>query len=143
MGMKWLPVVLAASMLAACGTASSLSAPADPARDKLLAAADRAAKANGGTARHVEAVETTRAKAADLDGHSNRDQTEAIWVVQVSGDHYICGACSMPPGAKAPEGDYITMVLRASDYESTDGGMGPRAANLASMGDVEVLRNDG
>lgn len=140
MSMRWLPVLLAASTLSACGTASSLSAPADPARDKLLAAADTAAKANGGTARHVEVVETTRARAADLDGHSNRDQNEAIWVVQVSGDEYVCNFCHGPRGAKPPTGRYIHLLLRASDFAVTDSGLGSGADDLSPLGDVQVLR---
>src|SRR5947208_3159628 len=100
--------------LAACGSMSaSLKAGGDSTKDRLLAAADAAAKGNGGKARRVEAVETTRGKAADLTGHSNLDQSEEIWVVQVSGDHYICGACSTPARGPAIEGDYITMVIRA------------------------------
>lgn len=107
--------------LSACGSQSATLAAhrSDSTNGRLLAAADAAAKSNGGEARRVEAVETTRGKAADLTGHSNLDQSEVVWVVQVSGDHYVCGACSMPAGATAPKGDYITMVLRASDFEST------------------------
>ncbi|MFN2538197.1 MAG: hypothetical protein ABR549_08600 [Mycobacteriales bacterium] len=130
--------------LAACGTSSALSSGTDdPVKAKLLAAADAAAKHNGGEAKHVEAVETTRGKAADLTGHSNLDQSEAVWVVQVSGDHYVCGTCSVPAGASGPQGDYITIVLRASDFEGTDGGLGPRATDLAALGDVQVLRDNG
>jgi hypothetical protein len=133
-------VVLA---LSACGSASSsLSAgTGDSTKDRLLTAADAAAKSNSGEAKHVEAVETTRGKAADLTGRSNLDQSEVVWVVQVSGDHYICGACSMPAGASAPQGDYLTMVLRASDFQSTDGGIGPHATDLSALGDVQVLRD--
>lgn len=132
-------------LLSACG---SRSAPLsddedDSTRVRLLAAADAAANNDGGVARRVEAVETTRGKAAELTGHSNVDQSEVIWVVQVSGDHYVCTACSMPAGARAPQGDYITMVLRASDFESTDGGIGPRATDLTGLGDVQVLRGAG
>jgi hypothetical protein len=131
--------------LSACGSASAaLSAGVgDSTKDRLLTAADAAAKGNSGEAKHVEAVKTTRGKAADLTGHSNLDQSEAVWVVQVSGDRYICGACSMPSGASAPQGYYITMVLRASDFVSTDGGLGPRATDLSALGDVQVLRDHG
>jgi hypothetical protein len=130
--------------LSACGSQSaSLAANGnDSTKARLLAVAEAAAKGNGGEAMRVEAVETTRGTAADLTGHSNLDQSEDIWVVQVSGDHYICGACSMPRGATAPTGDYITVVLRASDFESTDGGLGPHATDLAALGDVQVLRGE-
>ena len=129
--------------LSACGTQSGTAAGDvgdEATKVRLLAAADAAAKGDGGVARRVEAVETTRGKAADLTGHSNLDQSEALWVVQISGDHYVCSACSVPYGAAAPEGDYITIVLRASNFENTDGGLGP-ATDLAPLGDVQVLRS--
>jgi hypothetical protein len=130
--------------LSACGSQSaSVAADGDEsAKARLLAAADAAAKRNGGEAKRVEAVETTRGKAADLTGHSNQNQSEGVWVVQVSGDHYLCGACSVPYGGTAPKGDYVTIVLRASDFESTDGGLGPQATDLAALGEVKVLRDD-
>ena len=136
-------VLLAALTLTSCGSGSapSLGDEKVPDRNRLLAAADAAAHSDGGKARKVEAVETTRGKAADLTGHSNLDQSEVVWVVQVSGDHYGCGACRIPAGASPPQGDYITMVLRASDFESTDGGLGPRATDLSALGDVQVLRD--
>jgi hypothetical protein len=135
-----------ALLLAACGTASSgpnAGAGAhDPVQQRLLAAADAAAKNNGGAAKYVEAVETTRGTAADLTGHSNQNQAEQVWVIQVSGDDYTCNVCSRPAGASAPKGKYITIVLRASDYESTDGGLGPAPTDLSAFGHVEVLRDD-
>ena len=135
------PTVLLA--VAACGTSSAGSGlGSDVPKDKLLAAADRAATNNGGEAKYVEAVKTTRGTAADLTGHSNLDQGEPIWVVQVSGDDYTCNVCHHPSGASAPRGKYITIVLRASDFESTDGGLGPSATDLTKLGDVQVLRDD-
>lgn len=129
-----LPLVL---VLASCGASSG--AVRDATSDRLLAAADSAAHRNGGEAKHVEAVETTRGKAADLTGHSNQNQDEDVWVVQVSGDHYRCDVCSHPAGAQAPRGDVITIVLRASDFQATDGGLGPRT-ELSAFGEVRVLR---
>jgi hypothetical protein len=129
-----LPLVL---VLAACGGSPGPVHDATSAR--LLAAADSAAQRNGGEAKHVEAVETTRGKAADLTGHSNQNQGEDVWVVQVSGDHYRCDVCSHPAGAQAPRGDFITIVLRASDFEGTDGGLGPKT-DLSAFGEVRVLR---
>jgi hypothetical protein len=78
----------------------------------------------------------------DRFAYPHLEQSEDIWSVQASGDHYICGACSMPPGATGPKGDYITTVLRASDFESTDGGLGPHSTDLAALGDVQVLRDE-
>lgn len=139
-----LVTVALALSLSACGSQSaSVAADGDPsAKARLLAAADAAANRNGGKAKRVEAVETTRGKAADLTGHSNQNQNESVWVVQVSGDHYLCDLCSVPYGAKAPQGDYITIVLRSSDFENTDSGLGSQATDLAALGEVKVLRGD-
>jgi hypothetical protein len=138
-----LTALVAALSLTACGqerAASSADGSGIP-KDRLLAAADAAAERSGGEAKRVEAVETTRGTAADLTGHSNLQQEEKVWVVQVSGDEYLCGACSVPYGASAPTGKYLTLVLRASDYENTDFGMSPNATRLAAFGPVAVLRD--
>ena len=141
MNVKRLLMCLLVVLLASCGTSDSPGSD-DPATQHLLAAAERAAKNNGGEAKHVEAVKTTRGKAADLTGHSNLDQTEEVWVVEVSGDDYTCNVCSHPNGAGAPKGRYITLVLRASNFEYTDGGLGPEAIDLSAFGAVEVLRDN-
>jgi hypothetical protein len=137
--------VAAAVMLlvAACGSGTGAQDNANPERERLLAAADAAAKRNDGEARRVEVVKTTRGEAADLTGHSNQAQGEEVWVVQVSGDDYVCDGCSRPAGATSPEGRFMTLVLRVSDFEGTDFGMSPRATDLARYGEVEVLRDDG
>jgi hypothetical protein len=144
MGVNRWKLLLCTFTLAACSThtvGASISPKDKPVTAKLLAAADAAARSNGGEAKRVEVVQTTRGKAANLTGHGSQNQGEAVWVVQVSGDHYVCGLCSNP-GATVPKGDYITIVLRVSDYEDTDGGLESRATDLAAMGDVQVLRND-
>ena len=127
---------------ASCGTGTGSGGIDGSDREKLLAAAEAAADANGGEARRVEAVKTTRGAAADLTGHSNQDQDEEVWVVQVSGDNYVCDICRRPPGMASPEGRFIKIVLRASDFEGTDGGLGPTATDLTRLGYVEILRDE-
>jgi hypothetical protein len=147
MDVRRLLAVLVTALLVSCGASSGSPGVAgdspDPQRARLLAAADAAAERDGGKAKRVEAVETTRGAAADLTGHSNQDQGERVWVVQVSGDHYTCDSCSRPSGASAPSGTYLTLVLRASDFQGTDFGMSPQPTDLAALGDVQVLRADG
>jgi hypothetical protein len=139
-----LAALAVAVSLTACGSGSAAlsSGGSDAQKGRLLAAADAAAKNNGGKARHVEAVETTRGTAADLTGHSNLSQDEKVWVVQVSGDDYSCGGCSRPAGASSPSGKYLTLVLRAADYEGTDFGISPKPTDLAAFGHIQVLRDD-
>lgn len=129
--------------ISACDSHSASEAVAgkDSVKARLLAAADVAAKTNGGGAKRVEAVETTRGKAAEFTGHSNLNQTERVWVVQVSGDDYHCWGCPHPQGAATPSGRYLTLVLRGADYHSTDFGITSKAADLAVLGNVEVLRH--
>lgn len=128
---------------AACGSSGSTRLTvASSDKSALLAAADRAAKFDGGHAKRVEAVQTTRGRAADLTGHGSTNQNEPVWVVQVSGDQYTCGACSVPDGAVAPTGHYITLVVKASDLTSTDSGLAESATDLAGLGDVQVLRQE-
>jgi hypothetical protein len=134
-------VVALIFLVAACGSGNG-KAEASPAGERLLAAADAAAKSNGGEARRVEVVKTTRGEAADFTGRGTQAQAEEVWVVQVSGDDYTCDLCSRPPGASSPKGRFITLVLRASDYEGTDFGMSPTATDLAKFGEVEVLRDE-
>jgi hypothetical protein len=138
-----LTALAVAVCLSGCGSqpASLATGVSDSTKHRLLAAADSAAKSNGGKAKRVEAVETSRGKASDLTGNSNLDQSEKLWVVQVSGDHYVCGLCSHPSGVKSPQGDYITLTLRASDFAGTDFGLSPRATDLAALGEVHVLRS--
>jgi hypothetical protein len=132
----------AAAVLAVTLPAShdSIRLPGGGDAQPILDAADRAAKGNGGKAVNVEAVKTTRGAAGDFTGHPTTNTEEVVWVVQVSGSHYVCGACSMPPGATAPRGDYLTMVLRASDWQGTDGGISPQPSDLRPLGDLAALR---
>lgn len=134
--------VVAMLLVASCGSGTGGGVIGDSERDRLLAAAEAAADANSGKARRVEVVKTTRGEAADLIGHSNQAQAEEVYVVQVSGDDYTCHVCRRPPGASSPKGRFITVVLRAGDYESTGSGLGPTATDLTRFGEVEVLRDE-
>jgi len=127
----------------ACGNGPQQAADDLPEDTKahLLRAADRTASANGGQAVRVKAVETTRGAAADLTGHSNLEQQERIWVVQVSGDTYECQTCSRPFGVTAdPSGHVIEIVLRSTDWQATDFRIGEHRTDLAVFGEVHVLR---
>lgn len=50
--------------------------------------------------------------------------------------HFVCGACSVPPGAKAPTGSVITIVVDARSGRGTDGGIGNRYPPLGKVGPV-------
>jgi hypothetical protein len=132
-----------AGVLAGCGTQAGAVEASDvpeQVRTRLLAEADSAAEGNGGQASRVEAVQTTRRQAERLAGSESNQPDVPVWVVQVSGDDYSCDACSRPLGAEAPVGDYLTLVLTTETYDGTSFGISPRPAELASVGEVEVLR---
>lgn len=133
--------VVAMLLVASCGSGTGSGGIGDSERDRLLAVAVAvaAADANSGEARREEVVKTTRGEAADLTGHSNQAQAEEVYVVQVSGDDYTCQVCRRPPGASSPKGRFITVVLRASDYEGTDSGLGPTATDLARFGKTKYF----
>ena len=130
---------LSCVLLVACTGSRKVSSL--PEARPILAAADQAAKDDGGLARRVEAVKTTRGVADDYTGHGNQNRDEVVWVVEVSGSHYVCRHCSAPSGdVPAPRGDYFFMVLRASDWVGTDGGLEDQPSDLGKLGKVEVLR---
>ena len=142
MDMKVVALALVGLLLTACG---SEDAPAtqqgDGHKDRLLALADEAARGNGGEAKVVEAVKTTRRAVERMEGSSSNQPDVPVWVVQVSGSDYTCGACSIPVGAKAPIGSYLTLVPTVGAYETTSFGIHASRQDLASLGEVEVLRD--
>jgi hypothetical protein len=137
-----LAMVLIATMTASCGWHALPGAHGDSAiHRQLLAAADAAVARTDGEAKVVEAVQTTRGKMRGLAGYSDEHPDEVVWVLQVSGDEYVCGGCSAPFNAALPKGRYITEVLRASDLSVTEFGLGPTGAALSRLGKVERLRD--
>lgn len=135
-------LLLLAIALAACGDgASTMTESEDPHVERLLALADQAAEQNGGKALRVEVVETTRRAAEGLSGSSTNQPDVPVWVIQVSGSDYSCAACSKPYGAEAPSGRYLTLVPTVDTHEGTSFGISPGPKDLASLGPVEVLRD--
>jgi hypothetical protein len=137
--------LLVALLLSACGTkaASNVTSNAtsnDGHRERLLAMADEAAHGNGGEAKVVVVVRTTRREAERLSGLSSNQPNVPVWVVEVSGSDYTCGACSPPAGASEPTGRYLTLVPTTDTYKPTSFGIHPKHQDLASLGTVEVLR---
>jgi hypothetical protein len=138
-------LALLAGMLTLSSCSDNTSPTADGSKSmkhRLLVAADAAVIRTDGKARLVEAVKTTRGKMRGMAGYSDESPDEAVWVIQVSGDDYICGGCSAPSNASLPKGRYITEVLRIPDLSVTEFGLGPTGAALRRLGKVERLRDD-
>jgi len=56
--------------------------------------------------------------------------------------HFVCGLCSVPPGAHAPTGTYLSLVIKAKTFEGTDSGISPKPPPLlaAHFGPVTYLK---
>jgi hypothetical protein len=146
----------AAGLVAAgCGTATmTIGAPSRPvpglavphsAIRQLTALAGRIAKGNGDASpAWVSAVTTTRRKAltsatpGDLvpgDAHT------VVYLVTMKG-HFTDNGASRPPGAKAPTGAYLSVVVDAKTFDPTDFGIGPHPPPVApaSLGPTTYLK---
>jgi hypothetical protein len=123
------------------GTGRPVPASAVP---RLMAIADRTARINGDP--HpvwVTVVLTTHAKA--LTSATPGDIVPGadgvpVYLVTMRG-HFVCNACSHPPGAKAPRGTYLSLVLIVKTFEGTDFGLSPKPPPVspASLGPVTYL----
>jgi hypothetical protein len=47
-----------------------------------------------------------------------------------------------PLGAETPTGGFLMLVLTTDGYVGTSFGSSPRAYDLSSLGNVEILRDD-
>ena len=153
----WLIPVLAA---AACGSASwsavavSHHRPATPvpgqpvpaaAVHRLTAMVDRAVTVNDGRAvAWASAVVTTHAKAltsATPGDFVPNDEKTVVYLVTVKG-HFVARATSVPPGAHAPTGTYMSLVINAKTFAGLDFGLGTKLPPVApaSFGPVTYLK---
>ena len=153
--LMWLIPVLTAAACGADGgttvTASHRPAAAElgqplpaSAVHRLTAIADRAVTLNG---RHpvawATAVVTSHAKAltSATPGDTTPGGSVIVYLVTMKG-HFVCGACSVPPGAHAPAGTYLSLVINAKTFEETDFGIGPKPppVRAAHFGPVTYLK---
>jgi hypothetical protein len=142
--------VILASALAAggCGqAAASVPVPAS-AIGRLTAMARHAAAINGDPApAWITAVLTTRAKAltsATPGDYVPGSGHVAVFLITMSG-HFTATGASRPPGAKAPSGRYLSLVIDARTFQSLDFGIGPNPPPVppASLGPVTYLTGRG
>jgi hypothetical protein len=133
-----------APVLAGCGTSPPGPAVSASMIPRLTAMAERAAKINGDTTPvQVSVVLTTRQKAltsatpGDLVPGSAHAR---VYLITMSG-HFIAREASVPPGAAAPTGRYLSMVVDARTFQGLDFGAGPNPPPVspASLGPVTYL----
>ena len=141
-----------ASVLAAagCGRASAAAGARVPAAaiSRLTAIAHRAASINGDPApAWISAVMTTRAKAltAATPGDYVPGSAHVKVFLIIMRGHFTAGEVSVPPGAKAQAGRYLSLVIEAGTFQGLDFGIGPKPPPVppASLGPVTYLTGHG
>ena len=168
-----LAVALAAVMLASCGSArqpgahssetasssvqpaAARSMPSAPAPGRpvprsalrhLTAIADRVVRVNGGRApAWVSVVVTTRGKAltsATPGDTVSVGQQTVVYLITMKG-HFVADDVSVPLGAHAPTGRYLSIVINARTLESLDFGLSPKKPPVAPgrFGRVTYLKD--
>jgi hypothetical protein len=143
-----------ASGLAAAGCAGSPARAASPARagppvqapaiSRLTVIGGRAARASGDTAPlWMTAVLTTHAKA--LTSATPGDFVSGagdvpVFLITMRGN-FVATAASRPPGAAAPVGSYLSIVVDARTFQVLDSGLSPSPPPVspASLGPVTYL----
>jgi hypothetical protein len=141
-----------ASVLAAAGCGRAPAAAGTPvpasAIGRLTAIAHRAATINGDPApAWITAVTTTRAKAltsATPGDYVPGSAHVKVFLITMRG-HFTAGKASVPPGARAPTGRYLSQVIDAKTFLGLDFGIGPNAPPVppASLGPVTYLTGHG
>ena len=141
-----------ASVLAAAGCGRAPAAAGTPvpaaAIGRLTAIAHRAASINGDPAPvWVTVGMTTRAKAltAATPGDYIPGSAHVRVFLIIMRGHFTAGEVSVPPGAKAPAGRYLSLVIDARTFQGLDFGLGatPPPVPLASLGPVTYLTGHG
>jgi hypothetical protein len=99
---------------------------------------------DGHGVRWASAVVTTRAKALTSATPGDlvpNDEKTIVYLVTVKG-HFVARAASVPPGAHAPTGTYMSMVINAKTFTGLDFGLGPKPPPVApaSFGPVTYLK---
>ncbi|MGI9006385.1 MAG: hypothetical protein ACR2FU_09340 [Streptosporangiaceae bacterium] len=156
----WPAGLLAVLAVAGCGPASTAATttaqqahagpvPGGPvpasAIHRLTALAERAVKATEGHGvTWASVVVTTRAKAltsATPGDFVPHDQKTVVDLVTIKG-HFTAVLASGPPGAKAPRGTYLSVVIGAKTFAGLDNGLGSKAPPVrpSSLGPVTYLK---
>jgi hypothetical protein len=137
-----------ASVLAAAGCGRSAAATGAPvpasAIPRLTAIAHRAATINGDPSpAWIAAVLTTHAKAltsATPGDYVPGSAHVKVFLITMRG-HFTAREATGPPGAKAPTGRYLSLVIDAKTFQGLDFGIGPKPPPVlpASLGPVAYL----
>lgn len=141
-----------APVLTAVGCGRAPAAPGVPipasAIGRLTTIAHRAARINGDSGpAWITAVMTTRAKAltsATPGDYVPGSAHVKVFLITMRG-HFTARGASVPPGANAPTGQYLSLVIDARTFQGLDFGIGPKPPPVppASLGPVAYLTGHG
>jgi hypothetical protein len=112
---------------------------------RLTVIADRAIKINAGRGvAWASAVVTTHEKALTSATPGDTVPTGGktiVYLVTIKG-HFTAVAFTGPPGAHAPTGTYLSMVIDAKTFQGLDFGLGPKPPPVApaSLGPLTYLK---
>jgi hypothetical protein len=129
-----------------CGTAAHAAGSAIPtsAIGRLTTIASGAARVNGDTTpAWVTVVVTTRAKAltsATPGDHVPGSAHVKVYLITMHGK-FVANGASRPPGAKAPTGRYLSLVIDARTFRGLDSGISqqPPPVRPGSLGPLTHL----
>lgn len=112
---------------------------------RLQAIADRVARLNGDARPDwISVVLTTHGKAMTSATPGDTEPTEnglAVYLITMKG-HFTDFLASGPAGSAAPAGQYLSLIVNARSFASTDYGLSQRPPPVApsSLGAVRYLR---
>jgi hypothetical protein len=105
--------------------------------EKTILTLARRAAANAGdrTPTLIQHVESTRFEAVRISSDDLVFEWNWSYLIAVRG-HFVANDVSIPPGAKAPTGSVMTLVVDAATGQGTDFGLSKRYPPLAELGRV-------
>ncbi|WP_370938101.1 hypothetical protein [Amycolatopsis sp. cg13] len=112
-----------------------------PAPADLLAAATRAAAANG--VDHpvdIRWVKTDRYSLRRTDG-TRPQSNDPVYLIQMTGN-FVAYAAKIPPGSKAPRGNALTVTVDANSGQLLGWSVLLEPHDLARFGEVSSLRRE-
>jgi hypothetical protein len=104
---------------------------------RLWHIAEQTADSMDGSIKSAQAVESQHAAAVRLTSDAIVPGQEAVWAIQIEGVHeFVCRNCPRMAGAPSPRGSFLTVIVDAKTFETTDSGIGSVSVDLGQLGTV-------
>lgn len=109
---------------------------------RLWHVAERAAQGMNGRIKSAQAVKSQHAAAVRLTSGAIVSGNRDVWAIQIEGVHeFVCRQCSRPLSARPPSGRFITIVIDAKTFESSDWGLASQSVDLSELGTIFELHS--